>query len=88
MVDEYEVVVPYSLFKAYGFEVDIASFNKEPVVGKRGFVLELIPNKTFEELNSDEYDAVIIAGGYAPDKVRRESLTLRFSLKRWWKRVS
>ncbi len=78
MVDEYEVIVPYSLFKAYDFEVDIASFSKEPVVGKRGVKLELVPNKTFEELDANEYDAVIIAGGYAPDKVRRDENVKRF----------
>ncbi|UXD21604.1 peptidase C56 [Ignicoccus pacificus DSM 13166] len=78
MVDEYEVIVPYSLFKAHDFEVDIASFEKEPVVGKRGVKLELVPNKKFSELSSDDYDAVIIAGGYAPDKVRRDPNVKRF----------
>lgn len=29
LVDEYEVVVPYALFKAHGFEVDVASFEAE-----------------------------------------------------------
>ena len=79
LVDEYEVVVPYSLFRAYGFEVDIASFEKgKPVIGKRGVELELIPNKSFSELDPDKYDAVVIAGGYAPDKVRRDDNVKKF----------
>ena len=79
LVDEYEVIVPWSLFKAHGFEVDFFSFEKgKPVKGKRGFELEFVPNKTFEELNSDEYDAVVIPGGYAPDKVRRDPNVKKF----------
>lgn len=78
LVDEYEVVVPYLLLKAYNVDVDIASFTKDPVIGKRGIQLEMVPNKTFEELKSDEYDIVIVAGGYAPDKVRRDPHVKKF----------
>ncbi|ALU11718.1 glutamine amidotransferase [Ignicoccus islandicus DSM 13165] len=79
LVDEYEVVVPYALFKAHGFEVDVASFESgKPVTGKRGFELELVPNKSFSELDPSEYDTVIIAGGYAPDKVRRDENVKKF----------
>ena len=79
MVDEYEVVVPYLLFKAHGFEVDVASFKAgEEVVGKRGVKLEIVPNKSFSDLKAEDYDAVIIAGGYAPDKVRRDENVKKF----------
>ncbi|NPA84848.1 MAG: type 1 glutamine amidotransferase [Crenarchaeota archaeon] len=79
LVDEYEVVVPWSLLKAKGVEVDIFSFEKEkPVKGKRGVELELLPNKSFEELSSEEYDIAVIPGGFAPDKVRRDPNVKRF----------
>ncbi len=79
LVDEYEVIVPWSLFKARGFEVDFASFEKgKPIRGKRGFELEFVPNVSFSELDSDVYDAVVVPGGYAPDKVRRDENVKRF----------
>ncbi len=79
LVDEYEVVVPWTLLRAYGVDVDIASFEaNKPVRGKRGVELELIPNVEFKDLNSDNYDIVVISGGYAPDKVRRDENVKRF----------
>jgi protease I len=79
LVDEYEVVVPWTLLKAKGVEVDIFSFEKgKPVKGKRGYELEFVPNKSFDELNSEEYDIVVVPGGYAPDKVRRDENVKKF----------
>ncbi len=70
MLDEYEFLVPYYLLKACGYEVDVAAPERRPVKGKRGIELEILPNKTFDEID-DVYDVIVIPGGYAPDKVRR-----------------
>ncbi len=65
-----EFIYPYYRFQEEGYKVDIVgSKAKETYVGKHGFpvVSDLAP----EDVNIVEYDAVIIPGGWAPDRMRR-----------------
>jgi protease I len=57
-----------------GASVDVAAAKKEKLTGKNGYPLE--PDMTFDEVKIAEYAALIIPGGYAPDKVRRYSKAL------------
>jgi len=68
-VEDVEFLYPYYRFQEEGYAVDVvASKAKETYVGKHGVPLksDLSP----EEVNVDEYDAVVIPGGRAPDRMR------------------
>jgi protease I len=58
-------------------EVHIASFRKGKIRGKHGY--EVTADKSLNEINSEDYDILILAGGRAPDKIRKESDALRIS---------
>ncbi len=68
-VEDSEFIYPYYRFQEEGYQVDIvAPKAKTEYQGKRGvtFTSELSPR----EVKIDEYDAVIIPGGHAPDRMR------------------
>jgi protease I len=52
-----------------GADVTIAGPSTEPVRGKHG--LEASADVPFEDVSADELDAVVVPGGWAPDKLRR-----------------
>jgi protease I len=68
-VEDAEFLYPYYRFQEEGYKVHIlASKAKETYKGKQGVPIksEISP----KEVNLEEYDAVIIPGGRAPDKMR------------------
>jgi protease I len=68
-VEDSEFIYPYYRFREEGYKMDIvAPEAKKEYIGKHGvpFTSELSPN----EVNLDDYDAVIIPGGQAPDRMR------------------
>jgi protease I len=68
-VEDLEYYVPYMRLQEEGAEVVGASIDLDPVEGKNG--LKIKPDVTVESLNSPELDALVIPGGWAPDKLRR-----------------
>lgn len=68
-VEDLEYYVPYMRLQEEGAEVLGAGLTLDPVSGKNG--LEIKPDVTVETLNSNELDALVIPGGWAPDKLRR-----------------
>ena len=68
-VEDSEFIYPYYRFQEEGYKMDImAPIAKKEYIGKRGvtFTSELSPN----DVNIDDYEAVIIPGGHAPDRMR------------------
>ncbi len=68
-VEDSEFIYPYYRFQEEGYKMDIvAPKAKTEYIGKRGgpFFSEFSP----DEINVDDYDAVIIPGGQAPDRMR------------------
>ena len=68
-VEDSEFIYPYYRFQEEGYQMDVvAPLAKKEYIGKRGgsFFSEFAP----DEVNLDDYDAVIIPGGYAPDRLR------------------
>jgi protease I len=68
-VEDSEFIYPYYRFQEEGFKMDIvAPQAKKEYIGKRGvpFISEFSPN----DIDLDDYDAVIIPGGQAPDRMR------------------
>lgn len=68
-VEDLEFYVPYMRLQEEGAEVVGAGLSLDPVAGKNG--LEIKPDVTIESLSSKDLYALVIPGGWAPDKLRR-----------------
>ena len=68
-VEDLEFYVPFMRLQEEGAEVVGAGINLEPVIGKNG--LKVTPDVTVDSLNSNDLYALVIPGGWAPDKLRR-----------------
>ena len=54
----------------------VISLTSDPVKGKHGLTVK--PDLTFSEAKPEEFDCVIIPGGWAPDRLRRYREVLDF----------
>jgi protease I len=68
-VEDYEYFVPMMRLQEEGAQVLSAGLDLKSVKGKNG--LTVTPDTLIESLNADELFALIIPGGFAPDKLRR-----------------
>ncbi|MET8952747.1 DJ-1/PfpI family protein [Streptomyces sp. NPDC004393] len=80
---DHDVVYTYYRLLEEGWHVDVATRNGADVVGKYGVPLPMDktakPLITFEQLDAEAYDAVILTGGHeAPDRVRQDARVLDF----------
>lgn len=66
--DDSEVLYPYYRLVEEGYTVDVASVERGEVSGKYHFKIDA--NLSFDEVNPDEYIALILPGGKAPEKLR------------------
>ena len=72
--DEFEFIYPYYRLQEAGYQVDVAGAKAAEYHGKTGLAAKA--NLTFEQAKEADYDTLVIPGGYAPDKVRREQAAL------------
>ena len=70
-VEDLEYYVPLMRLKEEGADVIGAGIDLHPVRGKNG--LEITPSAKVDSLKSGELFAVIVPGGWAPDKLRRHA---------------
>ena len=68
-VEDLEYFIPMMRLQEEGAQVLTAGMNLNPVHGKNGLVIT--PDTTIESLRADQLSALIIPGGWAPDKLRR-----------------
>ena len=68
-VEDLEYHVPVMRLQEEGAKVLSAGLDLKPVRGKNGLVIT--PDAKIEELKASELFAIILPGGWAPDKVRR-----------------
>jgi protease I len=68
--EDTELLVPYYRLQEEGIDVDIASIRKGTIKGKHGY--EVAVTKALSEVNSDEYDMLVLPGGKAPEAVRKQ----------------
>ena len=67
--EDSEFLYPYYRFQEEGFKVDVVGLKaNETYVGKYGVPMK--SNLSPAEVNVDDYEAVIIPGGKAPDRMR------------------
>ena len=70
-VEDLEYYVPLMRLQEEGAEVLTAGLDMKPVHGKNG--LKITPDTLIESLDGDDLFALIIPGGWAPDKLRRHN---------------
>lgn len=85
--EDEEVIYPIIRLKEEGFDIDIATKGAKLVLGRVGFPLELMVKYygvlvDSTKLNTEDYDLVLIPGGFeAPDRVRQIPEVLEFIKK-------
>ena len=70
-VEDLEFYVPLMRLQEEGADVISAGMDVKPVHGKNG--LEITPRVRVDSLVADELFGLIIPGGWAPDKLRRDA---------------
>ena len=70
--EDSEFKVPYDRIREAGHKITVVGTeaNKE-VKGKKGKE-KFTPEATPKDVNADQFDAVVIPGGYSPDKLRTD----------------
>ena len=68
-VEDLEYYVPWMRLQEEGATVLSAGLDLKPVKGKNGLVIT--PDTTIESLRADDLFAILLPGGWAPDKLRR-----------------
>lgn len=72
--EDTELLVPYYRLKEEGLEVDIASIKRGKIKGKHGYEVEA--SKSVDEIEPDDYGILILPGGKAPERLRKETRVL------------
>jgi len=76
--EDSEFKVPYDRLKAEGFEVDVIGRETgEELRGKRGKVTTRA-TRSIADARPPDYDALVLPGGYSPDKLRADERFVRF----------
>ena len=69
LYEDLELWYPYYRLIEEGASVTIAAPEIRQYSGKNGYPLK--PDTTFKGISADQFDILIIPGGFAPDKLRR-----------------
>lgn len=76
--EDAEFQIPYTALQAAGAEVTVlGSRMNEEYAGKQGKA-SIKPDATTTEARAEDFDAVVIPGGHAPDTMRTNMKTVRF----------
>ncbi len=77
--EDLELIYPLHRLKEEGHEVYVASFKRGKITGKHGYSVEV--QLTFEEVDPDEFDALVLPGGKAPERVRLNDDAVKITRK-------
>jgi len=77
--EDVELIYPFHRLKEEGHEVYVASFERGTITGKHGYPMEV--DLSFEEADPDEFDALVLPGGRAPEKVRLNEKAISIAKK-------
>ena len=70
-VEDLEYFVPYMRLQEEGARVNTAALELNPIHGKNG--LSITPDTRIDSLREADLSGLVIAGGWAPDKLRRHA---------------
>ena len=74
--DDLELFYPMLRLREEGATVDVAGLKKATYQGKFGLSVE--SDLAFDDVDITTYDALLVPGGWAPDKLRRFNVVLDF----------
>ncbi len=75
--EDQELFYPFNRLKEEGVIVKVASIKKGIITGEYGYSIGV--DLTFDEVNPEEFDMLILPGGKAPEKVRLEEKALEIA---------
>ena len=75
LFEDIELLYPVYRLREEGVDVTIAGVDDSPVSGKKGHGPVEV-DTTVDQLRADDFDALVIPGGFAPDKLRRSGAVL------------
>lgn len=75
--EDTELLVPYYRMLEEGHDVDIASMKKGRIKGKKGYEVEA--KKAIRDVDSEDYDFLILPGGKAPGEIRKDQKALEIA---------
>ena len=75
LFEDMELLYPVYRLREEGAEVTIAGLSADPVTGKKGHGPVEV-DTTVDAVSADDFDALVIPGGFAPDKLRRSDHVL------------
>lgn len=77
LFDERELIYPFYRLLEEGYEVHLVGTDKEADYSSKVGLIETSTHSS-DEVSSDDYDALIIPGGFSPDYMRRCKATVDF----------
>lgn len=78
MFEDSEYVKPAKAFKDAGHELTIVGMEDGKTVKGKREGTEVQIEKAFEDVTVDDFDALLIPGGYSPDKLRAHEKPVEF----------
>lgn len=75
LFEDVELLYPLYRLREEGVAVTVAGLTREPVSGKKGHGPVPV-DATVDDVDAASFDALVIPGGYAPDKLRRSPRVL------------
>ena len=72
--EDLEVWYPVYRLREEGIQVDIVAEKPGQYIGKYGVPCQA--DLAFEDIDPDDYDGILVPGGWAPDKLRRYPVVL------------
>jgi protease I len=73
--EDMELLYPLYRLREEDIGVTVAGLDDQPVTGKKGHGPVAV-DTTVDQVTADDFDALVIPGGYAPDKLRRSEAVL------------
>lgn len=73
--EDMELLYPLYRLDEEGVAVTVAGLDHHALRGKKGYGPVTV-DVTVDEVSADDFDALVIPGGYAPDKLRRSRTVL------------
>ena len=75
LFEDMELMYPLYRLREEGASVELAGIDRAPVKGKKGHGPVEV-DSTVDEVEERDFDALLIPGGFAPDKLRRSTRVL------------
>lgn len=75
--EDCELIYPYYRLQEEGHEVILVGEEKTTYHGKKGD--SMTAEKTYDEIDMKDYDGLVIAGGFMPDKIRSHEGAVRIT---------